>query len=317
MFTEPADLGAFTSVFRVMSQLQAFQEPVIVNSRPESRGLISVSETESDSSRWSHQIIDSYLEHDHGSPYSPPHSHSPAVISDLEADEDDGSKARDSDSSDTEGVYENGLDEDVSAPTLGALDSALGFMAAESAKLAAALEVRNTTWMNPEEPRKRRRRKRRGPSKAASVLDHDEAPPSVTVVPTPEASSSSSAESSSPYKTGLSPPDSESALSRPRDTFSRRQLSPHPFGSKSSSHSHQDLYISSSLPNLSRPLPLMVDSRLARLRVLAQKLRHHFPQNSMSLRQVLIDDLPENSRIDPRGPEVQPGDPLVHVFIDQ
>ncbi|GJJ12910.1 hypothetical protein Clacol_007156 [Clathrus columnatus] len=330
---EPADLGAFTSVFRVMNQLQGFQQqPLIVDPRPESRGIISSSENDSDSSRWSHRIIDSYLEHNHnhhGAPYSP-HPHSPVIISDREIDDDDdgnGNGQRDSDSSDTEGMFDNTLDDNVSSPpSLGVLDSTLGFLAAESAKLAAAFEERGTTttssvWKNnSDETKKRRRRKRRGTSKATSVLDQDEAP-SVTVVPTPEASSSSSAEFSSPYKTGISLPDNESALSKPRDINSRRQpLSPHHSGfSRSSSHHHhhhQDLYISSSLPNLPRSLPSMVEPRLVRLRLLARKLRHHFPQNDMPLRQILIDDLPENSWIDPRGPEPQQGDPLVHVFID-
>lgn len=348
---EPADLGAFTSVFRVMNQMQALQEPVFLNARPESRGVISLSENESDSSRWSHQIIDSYLEHDHYGAGGAGAHESPrfrsqvtnTIASDDEAEDDeDDNKQRDSDSSDTEGTFENRLDgdddgvvigDDVSPPTLGAFDSTLGFLAAESARLAAALDGRghhSVVWRNADEPKRRRRRKRKGPSKTASVFDHDEAP-SVTVVPTPEASSSSSAESSSPYKIGVSPPDSESALARPRDITSRRRPSPQRSRSKplqsqlqpqpqpvpsSSSPSHQNLQLSSSLPNLPRPLPSTVDSHLVRLRMLAQKLRHHFPQNTTSLRQILLEDLPENSWLDPRGPGVQHGDPLIHVFID-
>lgn len=317
--TEPADLGAFTTVFRVMNQFQQQQQTVLVPPRSDSRITNSNSENESDvgetSTVWSQRPIASYLERDDTgeSTRSISTSNSPEVLSEEEEE-------RGSESSDTEGLFED--DVDGLTPSLGDLDSALGFLAAEKAKLSAShLDGRSTShsstgesaWRHVVEPKRKRRRKRKGALSILRTLEHDEDIPAgartATVVPTPEASSSSPDLSSSPDKTGTSPPqhDSAPAISKPRRPKARLL-----------SHPQSPQHIPSSSPSItSRPVPIQPDPRLLRLRSLAKKLRHDFPQNESQLKQVLVDDFPENDLIDPRASEPLIGDALIHVFVDQ
>ncbi|KAF8476481.1 hypothetical protein JB92DRAFT_3149757 [Gautieria morchelliformis] len=316
---EPADLGAFTSVFRVMNQLQQQQQTVQVRSRSDSRAPASHSENESDvggtSTVWSHRPIASYLDRDdtNESTRSLSTSNSPEALSEEE---------RGSDSSDTEGFYDDTFEIDGITPSLGDLDSALGFLAAEKAKLAAShLDGRSTSqsstgesvWRHVIEPKRKRRRKRRGALGLSRTLPQDEETPAgartATIVATPEASSSQDS-ASSPDKTGTSPPQDEPLPSTSRPSpLKARPLS------KSLPQPHQ--HMSSSPPTVvSHSLPTPPDPRLLRLRALAKKLRHDFPQNDSQLKHVLVDDYPNHDIIDPRGPEPQFGDALTHVFID-
>ncbi|KAF8509521.1 hypothetical protein BU17DRAFT_98851 [Hysterangium stoloniferum] len=323
---EPADLGAFTSVFRVMHQLQAQQQPIPVRSspiRPESRTTTrSDSEYESDdeeaSVAWSHTLIDSYM--DHHSVHSGSNPSSPRIHSHEEHEDEEGSE-----SSDTEGMYEDGMNEDGQnglAPSLGDLDSALGFLAAEQAKLTASQDVRSighsstgdSAWRHVVEPRRKRRRKRKGGSGHSPNIEEGKLL-SVTVVPTPETSSSSLESSSSPGKLRVSPPAREPILvSTKAHRAKPRQLS-------HSRPTQQNLYIassSSSPPHTTIVHSLLntIDPRLSRLRGLTLKVQHQYPQNAFQLKQVLRHDFPSNNIVDPRGPEPVRGDPLTHVFID-
>jgi len=318
---EPADLGAFTTVFRVMNQFQQQQQQtVLVRPRSDSRITTSNSENESDvgdtSTVWSQHPIASYLERDDTgeSLRSISTSNSPEMLS--EEDEERGSE-----SSDTEGFFEDGIGIDGLTPSLGDLDSALGFLAAEKAKLAAShLDGRSTShsstgesaWRHVIEPKRKRRRKRKGASSLPQTLEQDEDIPAgartATVVPTPEASSSSPDLSSSPDKTGTSPPQHEFASSTMKPRRLKTSLLSQP-------QSSQQIPLSPSATS-PRSLPTQLDPRLVRLRTLAKKLRHDFSQNESQLKQVLADDFPDNDLIDPRGPEPQIGDTLTHVFID-
>ena len=317
---EPADLGAFTSVFRVMNQLQQQQQTVVVLPRSDSRATNFNSEPESDvgdssSTVWSQHPIASYLERDEAneSTRSMSTSNSPEVLS----DEEDG---RGSESSDTEGLFEDSIEIDGLTPSLGDLDSALGFLAAERAKLAAShLDGRSTShsstgesaWRHVIEPKRKRRRKRKGAVVLPRTLEQNEDIPAgartATVVPTPEASSSSPDLSSSPEKLGASPLQRELAQSK-----SRRPKPQQPSQSQPQTQS-QHIMISPPIT----VTPAQPDPRLVRLRTLAKKLRHDFPQNDSQLKAVLVDDFPDHDIIDPRGPEPQLGDALTHVFIDQ
>jgi hypothetical protein len=317
-------LGAFNSVFRVMNQLQQQQQTVTVRPRSDSRATNFNSETESDvgdssSTVWSQHPIASYLERDdtNESTHSKSTSNSPEVLSEEEEE-------RGSESDDTEGLFEDSLEIDGLTPTLGDLDSALGFLAAEKAKMAAShLDGRSTShsstgenaWRHVIEPKRKRRRKRKGALVLPRTLEQDEdIPPgarTATVVPTPEVSSSSPDLSSSPDKVGSSPPQRESVSSifKPRRPKAR-QLS------QSQSQPQSQSQNMSTSPPIPIP-PAQPDPRLLRLRALAKKLRHDFPQNDFQLKAVLVDGFPDHDIIDPRGPEPQLGDALTHVFIDQ
>jgi hypothetical protein len=315
---EPADLGAFTSVFRVMNQFQQQQQTVPVRPRSVPRAPTSNSENESDvggaSTVWSQRPIASYLDRDdtNESTRSVSTSNSPEALSEEE---------RGSDSSDTEGFYDEVIEVDGMTPSLGDLGSAFGFLASEKAKLAAShFDGRSTSqsstgesvWRHVIEPKRKRRRKRKGALGPSRTLAQDEETPAgartATVVANPETSSSPDS-TSSPDKNGTSPPQREPlpSTSKPSRLKARQ-----PSLSQSSQH------MASSPPTItSHSLPTPPDPRLLRLQTLAKKLRHDFPQNDSQLKRVLVDDYPNHDTIDPRGSEPQFGDALTHVFIDQ
>ncbi|KAF8587640.1 hypothetical protein K439DRAFT_1658968 [Ramaria rubella] len=271
-----------------MNQFQQQQQQTVLGRpRADSR---ATTDYESDlgetSTVWSQRQIASYLERDDANE-STRSSVSPEVVSEEEE--------RGSGSDDTEGVYEDDIEYDGITPSLGDLDSALVFLAAEKAKLAAShLDGRSTShsstgesaWRHVIEPKRKRRRKRKGPSGLPKTGEQDEGAKTTTVVPTPEGSASSPDLSSSPLQ-----PDPELA-------------------------SHHRTKIQAQSPPRPHSLLTPPDPRLLRLRALVKKLRHDFPQNDSRLKQVLVDDFSEPDLIDPRGPEPQTGDALTHVFVD-
>ncbi|KIJ49263.1 hypothetical protein M422DRAFT_45163 [Sphaerobolus stellatus SS14] len=177
---EPADLGAFRSVFRVMNQLQAQQQTVLVRSRPDSRATTfneSESEVGETSTAWTAQLLDSYLDDDDHDDTG--RSVSPYTLSDEEEDENGENSSSDTESGEGE------------KPTLGDFGSALDFLDAEKAKLNTVRESANAL----NERKRKRRRKRKG-------ISRPEDQPYATVVPSPEDSSSVDL-SSSPDKGGL------------------------------------------------------------------------------------------------------------------
>lgn len=63
---------------------------------------------------------------------------------------------------------------------------------------------------------------------------------------------------------------------------------------------------------------LPLDPRVLRLRALAHKLRLLFPEDAVRLSSILSNDqADEGDFVDPRGPKPQSKDTLIHVFIDQ
>lgn len=266
---------------------------------------------------WSQHPIASYLNRDdtNESVHSVSTSNSPEAVSEEEGEQEA------SDTSGTEGLLEDDIEIDGVSPSLGYLESALGFLAAEKAKLtlSAASDSRNTShsstgdsaWRHVIEPKRKRRRKRKG-TLSRTLEQEEEIPPgarTATVVPSPEASSSEPDLSSSPDKHSHSPPAQSSSMSR----HIKARLP-----SQSQPQSQQRLYMASSAPiPIPRSLPTSPDPRLLRLRALAKKLRHDFPQNDSRLARVLVEDFSGTDFIDPRGPDPQMGDALTHVFIDQ
>ena len=227
------------------------------------------------------------------------------------------------------GDYEDGKNA-VEQPSLGYLDEALQFIAAERARLtvthgnswhransstsdgpstrrAAHSHSHNQQQLTP----RRRRRKR----KARSII------PTVLVR---ESSGAAGDENQTRQERGdpsdLSSPDASSSEAAIR--FSSTPGSPiRKAGRRNSVRSasvdgRPRLGHSRSTPAL-RPGPL--DPRVVRLRSLAIKLKFLFAKEADLFTAVLSNDSLLSSSpdfIDPRGPEPSPGQPLVHVFID-
>ena len=247
-----------------------------------------------------------------------------------------GSHSQDSDSatpsdeaflsgSDTEGEREGRTVEieDISdidesdQPSLGYLDEALSFIAAERARFAAQREAgikgngstSENAWRHVIEPRRKRRRKR----KPLILLSRHlaEGAPTEATEATAEAdqdaddSSSSFDQSTSAYfkSTPTTPARTK------KEKWKQRTLA---------IDSNPKLSHSKSTPSLRLSLTIPPDPSVLQLRSLAHKLCTLFPENTDSLNSVLSNDFPDSADfIDPRGPAPQSQDTLIHVFIDQ
>ena len=235
----------------------------------------------------------------------------------------------------------NDADEDT-LPSLGYLDEALQFIAAERAKLTAP---RDNSWhrsqsatsddpprgrqqqqqqqrrrqqqqqQHHQNPRRRRRRTKAksldrtigardsapllGPSRAVDA-DGEDASDFLSPSPSPDISSSELAVRFKP--TPASP--------------SRRKARRRNSVRSASADARPRLGHSQSTPSL-RSGPL--DPRVVRLRALAIKLRFLFAAEAELLTSILSNQSlqsPSPEFIDPRGPAPNPGQPLVHVFVD-
>ena len=342
---ESPDLGAFTIVFRALND---FQQPrnfiphaVAPTTTITATSAMSRTESESDpnnrgSTVWNQHPIASYLSvasrttttrHSAASPppTEPPSSDTEGeIMIDVDSGEYDDS---------------NDADEDT-LPSLGYLDEALQFIAAERAKLTAPrdnswhrsqsatsddpprgrqqLQQRRRQQQQQQQPhprRKRRRAKARSlgrtigaPDSApsfghsgavdAEILDGDDASDFLSPSPSPDISSS---ELAVRFKSTPASPPRRKARHRVRSA---------------SADTRPRLGHSQSTPTL-RSGPL--DPRVVRLRALAIKLKFLFAAEAELLTAILSNQSlqsPSPGFIDPRGPAPNPGQPLVHVFID-
>ncbi|THH14771.1 hypothetical protein EW146_g5600 [Bondarzewia mesenterica] len=319
---EIPDLGAFTTVFRALDELQlrTFPAPLITLSTtvPSSTSNFSPTEYDSDTHRgstvWNHQPIASYLSissHDvisnfNESPSLPP---SEPASSDTEGDPD-----ADVDHNDDPSTLE---------PSLGYLDQALQFIAAERAKFTAQRDAawrgNSSTSEGPVRPyvpprRKRRRKKAKSLVRNVSIVRHEAAEEDsrTETIESPadqeadEWSSSIEISSSSPayYKsTPATPPQKKKERTTKLVT---------------AVESNRRLSHSKSTPSL-RHVSMPLDPRVVRLRALAIKLRFMFPEDATSITSILSNDSLNSSSpisIDPRGPSPLSGQALTHVFID-
>ncbi|KZS90124.1 hypothetical protein SISNIDRAFT_468785 [Sistotremastrum niveocremeum HHB9708] len=282
---EPADLGAFSSVFRALAQFQTqppqVQQP-LSPPQPSSPPLTlpnyrDGTDYESDGAQstvWNSKAALSYLSSSSRDHDAPEHEHS--------SSEDPSS--------------ETGEDQDpAEVPTLGDLDSILGFLANERKKLTVThREPKDITsqqstaespWKHVVSPRRKRRRKKKG----IKAIDTGRA----TIVPSPEQSSSAELSSSPDRKhlTGASPGLLRMSLSR-------------------------------STPNLLPVAPIEADDpQEIQLRTLAFKLKLEFPDNARSLSRLPLYNTDPNTGetfLDPRAPPALSSSegPLTHVFID-
>lgn len=312
------DLGAFGPVFRALTNLHQRGQPDDPDVRlatPTSSFALSHSD-DSDPlqgpSIWTTRRVTSYLTT--SLPGSPVRGRS--------------SLAPDSD--DTASEYDDGTELEVpiedeiimDRPSLGYLDEALGYLAAEREKLAARREFRGNSstttdsasqLLVPLARRKRRRKRtrsaRRGgledgtPTEATAggVDGVDEA--SADNEDEDTSSSSNGASSSSPrYKTTPATP----AIFRKEKQKARANAEANP-----------RLHHSRSTPSL-HVTTKSFDARTIQLRTLAHKLRLLFPSEASALSAILSRDFTSNlTYADPRGPVPQSQDTLIHVFIDQ
>ena len=343
---ESPDLGAFTIVFRALNDFQPprnFFPHAVAPPTVTATSAISRTESESDpnnrgSTVWNQHPIASYLSissraattrHSAASPppTEPPSSDTEGeIMIDVDSGEYDDS---------------NDADEDT-LPSLGYLDEALQFIAAERAKLTAP---RDNSWhrsqsatsddpprgrqhqqqqqrrrqhqqqQHHQNPRRRRRKTKAksldrtigardsapllGPSRAVDA-DGEDASDFLSPSPSPDISSSELAVRFKP--TPASP--------------SRRKARRRNSVRSASADARPRLGHSQSTPSL-RSGPL--DPRVVRLRALAIKLRFLFAAEAELLTSILSNQSlqsPSPEFIDPRGPAPNPGQPLVHVFVD-
>ena len=337
---ESPDLGAFTIVFRALNEFQPrnFIPHTLTTATPTTSVLSPTTESESDlynrgSTVWNQQPIASYLSISSRTAttrrsvasQSPPPSEPPSsdtegeIMIDLEADSGD---------------YEetNNTDEDAEQPSLGYLDEALQFIAAERAKLTAP---RDNPWQRdsstsddpswhhhqqqqPQQPQqhlqiphRRKRRKRKPKSLVRTILSQpgDDNQSHTEMLEGDDRSDHSSPDISS----------SEAAAIRFRSTPAsppRRKAGRRNSVRSASADGRPRLGHSKSTPSL-RSGPL--DPRVVRLRALATKLKFLFAAEAELLTAVLSNDSLQSSSpdfIDPRGPTPTTGQPLIHVFVD-
>jgi hypothetical protein len=229
-------------------------------------------------------------------------------------------------------------------PSLGYLDEALSFLAAERERVAARIGVTSRVpARDPVGAEPRRKRRRRKPAPAAAILDSvqlgaradDESSSSVDVA--------SSFDVSSPLAllqreaalggTGLlapaTPPRTRKERRRLQQLQTQRPLQHAPaLALANTAHEQRPptrLAHSRSTPSLRPVVSIVVDPRVLQLRTLAHKLRLLFPKDAKHLAHVMSITAPPSNGItgdpapslDSRGPPPGPGDPLVHIFIDQ
>jgi hypothetical protein len=343
---ESPDLGAFTIVFRALNEFSAprnFIPHAVTTTVTPTTSTLSPMESESDANHrgstvWNQHPIASYLSISSRAANTRPSAASqspPPPPSEPPSSDTEGEIMIDIDRETDGGDYEDADNAGEEQPSLGYLDEALQFIAAERAKLTVS---RGNPWhransstsddpsSNPQRqlshhhgqqqltPRRRRRRR-----KARSVI------PTILV----RESSGAAADDNQTPRTArlergdpsdLSSPDISS--SEPAIRFTSTPGSPRRRAGRRNSvrsasvDGRPRLGHSKSTPSL-RPGPL--DPRVVRLRSLAIKLKFLFAPEAELLTAVLSNESLLSSSpdfIDPRGPAPSPGQPLVHVFID-
>ena len=235
------------------------------------------------------------------------------------------------DSDDTASEYDDGTELEVpiedenplDRPSLGDLEEALTYLAAEREKLAAKLEQRGNASTTSDSasqlhalPSRRKRRRKRARSARPSALDdgtHTETvaggvdgvdAASADVEDGDTSSSSQDVSSSSPHNYKSTP--ATPAIFRKEKRKARANAEHNP-----------RLHHSRSTPSL-HVMTRSFDARTIQLRTLAHKLRLLFPSESDALQAMLSRDFTSSlTYADPRGPVPQSQDTLIHVFIDQ
>lgn len=298
---EQPDLGAFTTVFRALNHLQpprSFAIPGAGQNSPSQSSVPITSEADSDAPG---RIIAAYLA---------PTSASEGEEDDNEDEEESVSASEEEDDelsgsgSDTEGEPEGRVVEiegfsDVDAdgqPSLGYLDEALSFIAAERVRYAAQRDkgmTAESAWKHVIEPKRKRRRKK--PKSGSGV----------TETTTEDDGGGLSCSSLDIQLTASFPFHKSTPGTPPKEKRQQR---------KAAAAERMLLRHSKSTPNLDISASPSLDPRAIQLRSLMNKLRFIFPEDSATLSAILSNDFAGG--LTP-GPMPQPQDTLIHVFIDQ
>ena len=339
-YPELPDLGAFLTVFRALNHIQtprAFGIPVSQNDVSDTSEFNSqVPSPVPEDTVWTHRPIQSYLAHGDETDLHLVHS-DPRSGSDTEGEVEmmDGQTVEIEDLSD--------LDEQ-NQPSLGYLDEALSFIAAERERFHLQREAGtittsamtathhkgakvngsggdNSAWRHVVEPRRKRRRRRKGlpisNSKDVSASTTMGEDGGSVVRDTTAVDHDVSADDSSSSFDDSFPHYFKSTPATPPRTKNENEKR---LSSLSASGPHPKLSHSRSTPSFRLSLTMPLDPRILQLRSLAHKLRLLFPEDAPQLTAILSNnDLAESasSLVDPRGPTPQSQDTLIHIFIDQ
>ncbi|KIY50248.1 hypothetical protein FISHEDRAFT_71857 [Fistulina hepatica ATCC 64428] len=207
--------------------------------------------------------------------------------------------------------------DDLPQPTLGLLDTALSFLAAERAKKQQRLADASRTVVSTEggppktmllDRRRKRRRKRNNRTSKTPTQATTESCTNETAVDDHDADDSAS----SSY-------DHSSSNNYESPTFYKSSpATPHRrgFSEKDGQQKFKVLHSSKSTPHLSLYPPSM-GQNLLKLMILTDKLKYVFPSNSASLDRLKasLQEDPDDF-IDVRGPSFDNSNPLIHVFVD-
>ncbi|KAJ6494048.1 hypothetical protein C8R47DRAFT_1184999 [Mycena vitilis] len=328
---ELPDLGAFTTVLRAWNHLQPLPR-TFMHQPQHSTDTTSSMEQDSQSDDlpvgptvWSQRPIASYLDSisattdtDGRSPS--PGSPSPGSGSNTEGD----ARTLELETVDYELSDLEDLDLDPQ-PSLGLLDGALSFIAAERARWNAQREAgalaNEGAWKHVVEPRRKRRRKR-----TAKTPKPDNASRDDTIEEADADDSSSSFDNTTTTTTTSTYKSVPATPARSRKERRRQALA------NTSPSANRVLIHSKSTPQL-RVLPLHFAAnehphphypRVLQLRNLAQKLAKLFPADKAGLGSLIPPDAELHQRllsesdffVDPRGPPPRADDTLIHVFVD-
>ncbi|KAJ7769184.1 hypothetical protein DFH07DRAFT_1058229 [Mycena maculata] len=329
---ELPDLGAFTTVLRAWNHLQptprTFTHPAHHSTSTNSSSMEPESdhfrETSLDGSTvWSQRPIALYLDSISATTDTDGRSPSPGSGSNTEGDPRTELEAVDYELSDLED-----LDLDPQ-PSLGLLDGALSFIAAERARWTAQREADAATneeaWKHVVEPRRKRRRKRtaRNPKTDDNLRD-DPIEETESIAAEDADDSSSSFDNTTTTTTTTTTTHKSVPVTPARSRKERRRQQAL---ANTSAGANRVLIHSKSTPQL-RVLPFAHEPhphypRVVQLRTLADKLGKLFPADKAVLDGLIPADLELHQRlraddffVDPRGPPPGDDDTLIHVFID-
>jgi hypothetical protein len=315
--SEQPDLGAFTQVFREFNHIQAsLPLPIPTSNTHASTSSLFTVSTSLDSYK-----VPSLRSQRSKASYISRHSDDNTHNSDNEFGSGSHTE-RDVNGPPIEIEDLSDLENMDDPPSLGYLDSALSFIAAERARVTTQHHtekigpVTESAWRHVVKPQRTRRRKK---PKLIQILQRESGDGDASNVRTPVNQnrvedvdySSSSSEPSSPAASRFK---STPATPSRRKTEKHRQRAA---AAAAVASKNPRLHHSRSTPSLRLPVTLPLDPRILQLRALAHKLRLLFTEDNKALSAVLSNDLPDNDFVDPRGPQPQSQDTLIHVFVDQ
>ncbi|KZT25898.1 hypothetical protein NEOLEDRAFT_1178030 [Neolentinus lepideus HHB14362 ss-1] len=303
---DPADLGAFHSVFHALNYLHQPSIPnTTVNITPSSSLFVSPSDYDSDapvSDIWPQKSL-SLTSDDDDTAFESPEKTSTRRSSPATLGEDTANFTVDEDEvPQADPFYQ---------PSLGYLDEALNFIAEERARLTAQLEakVQRLAVLDSQKQNDTRRKRRRKKAK------------SLTRILQREGRHKEETHSDDTERVRPDPDEEgEDSSDSPELSFSSfPSTPPKASGSRRNGRRQSTLRVtrSRSTPTLRLAVSVPLDPHVLQLRALAHKLRLLFPEDASTLSSILSDDYPDVTHfVDPRGPSPQSSDPVIHVFID-